>query len=386
MKKGLLQKYLGILMLIITAFTPFPQSQGNPIEIDNFEKYSSDIDIQKAYAVWNDGALLDVFIQEQSGDQSMRVDIISPNSVNQSTNGSIYHVLSGSLRNWSDGSAVRFWVNNSFDKPLLLSLNFKEAYNEYWAIANQGVFFLQDDEGSLLQQGIEYGNLPLKANYQGWVLIPFFSFDVPEWNTARGDRILDLARIESIAFSVNIGEDYPRSFSIDDIEILPLTDLKPLDIQGSRSIQVPASGEHHELYSAFLVSPVDDSSQPVDVLWSLADPHDGLISIDENGDLIIPAGVQEPSVTLSVTFPSMDNPITEMIKVELTGSQLTPTENAAAQSATAIPFQPTISAYDQFSQNFEVWAVQNRPLFVILSVGAVLLILIILTLLQRRLK
>jgi hypothetical protein len=239
---------------------------------------------------------------------------------------------------------------------------------------------------NLFQKEIEYGNLPIQANYQGWIIIPFLSFAVPDWSTARGDRVMDLAHIESLAISVNIGNEYPRSFSFDDIEILLLTDIKTLDIQGSRSVQIPASGEQHEPYSALLVSPEDATSKPVDVQWSLAESQDTQISIDKSGHLIIPSITQPGNVIISATFPSTTNPITKEITVQLTGGQLTPTETAAVSSATAIPVQPTISSYDQFSQNFEVWAAQNRPLFVLLAVGAVLLILVLLTLFQRRLK
>ena len=102
-----------------------------------------------------------------------------------------------SQRNWSDGTGVRFWVINLNTEPLSLSFNFKEEFNEYWAVSGSGAYFLQGEDGSLLQQKIQYGNLQIPAIFQGFVVIPFYSFSVPEWNTALGDHVMKLARIES---------------------------------------------------------------------------------------------------------------------------------------------------------------------------------------------
>jgi hypothetical protein len=386
MKKAFIWKFLGIIMLFLTAAAPLTQSSDNPIPIDNFEKYTTDKAIQKAYTVWSDGALMQVTVQGGPEDRSMHVDILSANPSNQATTGSIYHVLSGSQRDWSGASAVRFAIENSSSETLSLSFNFKEAYNEYWAVASQGAFFLQDENGNLLQQDIAYGNLPIPANYQGWVLIPFFSFAVPDWNTARGNQVMNLEHIESLAFSVNLGAVLPQTFSIDDIELLPDSGYAVLDIQGARSIQIPASGEHHEPYFANQVSPVDQSTQPVEVQWSLADTQDGLISIGTDGTLVIPSTAHSGNLILQAAFAFGSGTITREISVELTGGQTLSGANTQSPTAVTVPTQAVLTAYDQFSQNFEVWAVQNRLLFVFLSIAVILLIVVILTLLQRRLK
>jgi hypothetical protein len=173
---------------------------------------------------------------------------------------------------------------------------------------------------------------------------------------------------------------------MDDIEILPPADFKTLSIQGTSSIQIPTSGEHREQYSAHLDSPNEKTSQTVDAIWSLREPHDALISIEKEGSLIIPSGVQDKSVTITANYPAMESTITDEFKVELTGGSQTTSEKVSTQAATANPNQPAISAYDQFSKGFETWAVENRPLFVALSIGVILVIILLLSILQNRIK
>ena len=389
MKKALVQRCLGILTLLFIASTPLSHSQENFIFIENFENYQDNKAIQKAYTVWADGAVLNtstLTYPDTSSNKTMKVEIISPNPDNQSSYGSIYHVLAGNSRNWSDSTALRFWINNLDSEPLLLSFNFKEAYNENWAIADQGIYFLQNNQGDLLQQEIEYDNIPVEADYQGWILVPFSSFEVPTWNTARGNNIMDLKRIESFAFSISIEENYPRSFLIDNIEIFSHSKFWKLDISGSKAIQIPESGEHHEQYSAILVSPENDVTEQIDASWALQYPNDAEISIDQNGVLVVPSGIDAATLFIAATYNSEDNLITKIIEVELSDSYSL-TANVNSEETPSIPKKkPTVSVYDQFSQNFEVWAVENRLLFVILSVAVVLLVVFLLTVLQHRLK
>jgi len=379
---------IGLGLLSTLAFIPLQNEPESPVFFDDFEKYLNNNDIKKAYIVWEDGAVLNVTLQNthvHSGKQALDVEIVSINPNNQSINGSIYHILPRSQRSWSQGSQIRFWVNNASENALLLSFNFKEEFNEYWAINNSGVFFLQSEEGDLLQQEILYGNLPIPANYQGFVVIPFFSFTVPDWNTARGDCIMNLARIESYAIAVNISENSPSTFTIDDIEVLAFDEMKTLEIQGVESILVPPSGEHREQYTAFLSSLAKNTSEEVSAIWSLRQPYDPLIKIDGIGNLIIPAGIQSSSVILAATYPSQGNSITKEFTIVLDNGQSSPEEQIALE----IPDKPTqfVDSTDyQSSKAFETWATENRALFVIISISAILLILSLLSLFQRRIK
>ena len=379
---------IGLGLLSTLAFIPLRNVPESPVFFDDFEKYINDKDIKKAYTVWEDGAVLNVTLQNNrvhSGKQALEVEIVSPNPNNQSINGSIYHILPKSQRSWTQGSQVRFWVNNTGKNTLLLSFNFKEEFNEYWAINSSGVFFLQSEEGDLLQQEILYGNLPIPANYQGFVVIPFYSFTVPDWNTARGDHIMNLARIESYAIAVNIGEASPSTFTIDDIEVSAFDEMKTLEIQGVKTILVPPSSEHREQYTALLSYPVKNTSENVSAAWSLRQPFDPLIKIDDKGNLTIPAGIQSSSVILAATYTSQENSLTKEFNVILENGQSSPEEQITLET----PAEQNLivdSTDNQSSKAFETWVTENRVLFVIISVGAILLILSLLSLFQRRIK
>ncbi len=403
---------LGILFSL--AFTPQPQAYTSPIYFDDFERYNSDADIKKAYTVWDDGAVLNVSLNKTPLDptvhslrlnfgqpdqiantiridvlatgqvnQSLKVELVSPNPVNNSVNGSIYHILSNSSRAWTGGSAVRFRIENPSSETLLLSFNFKEEYNEYWAVSSSGVFFLQGEADILQQRSIEYGNLPVPPEFQGYVLIPFYSFSVPDWNTARGDGVMNLKRIESFAFAVSLGHVLPREFFIDDVEVLPQHEFKTLTVQGAERIQVPASGEHREQYSAQLFSPAAQSSQQVPALWSLKLVHDARISMDADGMLNVPTGVPSGSIVISAAYQVGDFSVVDEFPVEIIG--LTPAPTVVVEGANPMPQVPE-TAYERFSRGFELWAVEYRPIFVALSVGVILLILALLSRIQRRLK
>jgi len=379
---------IGLGLLSTLTFIPLQNAPESPVFFDDFEKYLNNNDIKKAYTVWEDGAVLNVTLQNtrvHSGKQALDVEIVSANPNNQSINGSIYHILPRSQRNWSQGSQIRFWVNNTSKNNLLLSFNFKEEFNEYWATNNSGVFFLQSEEGDLLQQEILYSNLPIPANYQGFVVIPFYSFTVPDWNTARGDHIMNLTRVESYAIAVNIGENYPSIFTIDDIEVLAFDEMKTLEIQGVKSILVPPSGEHREQYTAFLSSLVNNTSEKVSAIWSLRQPYDPLIKIDDKGTLTIPTGIQSSSVILAATYISQEIKITKEFTIVLDNGQSSP-EEQIAQETFDEPTQVVDSTDYQSLKAFETWATENRVLFVIISISVILLILSLLSLFQRKIK
>ena len=376
---------VSIILAATMAFTSLPKESAIPVYRDDFEKYTSDRNIQKAYTVWEDGATLKVSLQKNvahSGRQSMRVEIVSAHPTNNSINGSIYHVVPLLQRNWSRATGIRFWVDNSTEKPLLLSFNFKEEYNEYWAIAGNGNFFLQPEDSTLRQQNIEYGNLPIPAEYAGFVIVPFSNFAVPEWNTARGNKEMDLKRIESYAFAINIGTDYPRSFWIDDFEVLDQKNYETLTIQGSSRIQVPPSGEHREQYTAHIFSSATNTSIEVKPRWTVNKPADPVIRIDEVGGLFIPAGIKSDQVVLSAIYSNTDVTIIDEFVVILAGHEL----QSPTPITQRIPVEATPNAYERFSSSFENWAVVNRPLFVLLIIAALVIILGLLSLFQRRIK
>ncbi len=381
--------WIGALLLFGMTFSPLQKDESTAIFQDDFEKYTIDSDVRRAYTVWEDGADMRVSLQRipvHSGRQALGIYIASPNAHNQSENGSIYHILSYFERNWSTGSGIRFWVDNANSNPLLLSLNFKEEYNEYWAVSGEGTFFLQDENGALTQKEIEYGNLPIPPQYQGMVVVPFYSFSVPEWNTARGDEQLDLKKIESYAIAVTLDGVFPRTFSIDDIEVLAPADFKTLTIQGADSIAVPPSGEHREQFTAHLGSPVEQTSLQVHAAWALRPPYDPAITLDNNGGLTIPSGVQGESITLTATYNQADHPITDEFTVTLIGNTLSQNTPPAGSESTPPAAVKSETEYDRFASNFEAWAAQNRPLFVLITVGVIAVFLAVLSYFQRRLK
>lgn len=406
-------KMIGVGMLLSLALNPQPQASASPIYFDDFEQYKSDADIKKAYTVWDDGAVLNVslnktaldpsvhslrlnFGQPNASDKSIRIDVtatgqinqamkielIAPNSANRSVNGSIYHVLPGRWRAWTGGSAVRFRVDNASTETLLLSFNFKEEFNEYWAVSTDGIFFLQSSENLLVQKDIEYGNLPIPANFQGFVLIPFYSFSVPAWNTARGDEVMNLKRIESFAFSVQLGHALPRAFVVDDVEVIPEVELKTLTIQGASRIQVPVSGEHREQFTTVLHAPSKDDTKQVKADWSLVQSFDSNISIGDDGILTVPSGTQSGTIIISATHSVGEYAIADEFLVEIVGQEPAPQQPDALLDE----IEQTNTAYEEFSRGFELWAVEYRPLFVAVSIGVILLVLALLSRFQRRLK
>lgn len=372
------------------AFTPGQGTEpANPVLCDDFS-YLNDTLMKGAYTAWKDGADVTVSLEKnyrKPGNSAMRVEITGPNQRTGSKNASIYRVLQLFDRNWTNGSAVRFWLENPSDLPLLLSFNFKEEFNEYWATTGSGVYFLEGEDGILLKKRAEYGNLPIPSQYKGYVVIPFYSFAVPDWNTARGNQVLDLGGIESYAFGIGIDQDYPRHFYVDDFEITQ-TAYSYLEIQGSDSIEVPPTGERREQFSVKLISPVEKTSHAVTGEWSLLPPSDPAIQIDNDGWLVIPTSLKSQNITLVAAYQMGKSLLKDEFAISLIGSQ-GPASEAAPEPTKSENLNPALkekTAYEQFSQDFEKWSYENRPLFVILSITVVLVILFILSYFQRRLR
>ena len=370
------------------AFAPMPDQE--PVFRDDFERYRNQADLAKAYQVWQDGARLNVALEEKAvseGSQAMRVEMLAPNPQTGSTNGSIYHVLTMGNRNWSGAGGLRLWVKNVSDESLLLSVNFKERFNEYWAVSQGGIFLLENPAGQYRRRDIEFGNLVIPPEYSGYVVVPFASFSVPDWNTARGDEVMDLSAIESFAFGVTVPGSFPHIFILDEISVLGQAEYVYLQIKGADNILAPTSGEHREPFSAYINEAVSGSSRPVAAEWRVDDAPDETIAIDADGWLSVPAGSAGGALTLTATYRDDQGIFIDSHTVMLTGDapgEAEQPDEAKSAAPTAIP--PEMSDYERFSLEFEAWAAQNRPLFVLLSIAAVLLFLAILTSFQKRIK
>lgn len=361
-----------------------------PVYRDDFERYANDRDLQKAYQVWEDGARINVVVYAGNvnpGGQAMQVEVMAPNPQNNARHGSIYHYLPARDRNWAGSTGVRFWVRNVSDETLLLSVNFKESFNEYWAVAQEGIFLLENANSQIEKGEIAFGNLPIPAQFSGYVSVPFLSFAVPDWNTARGDEILDLASIETLAFGITIENTFPHVFLLDDIELITWTEYAYLEIKGPEQIQSPQSGEHREPFNAYLVSPQAGSSELVSVKWEMAHDADLGLVVDETGWLSIPANLSESRLEISALYEAAPGMLLDTKTVHITPAIVTgiaPDETEHSETSTWKALE--MSEYERFSQSFEKWAMENRPIFVSAAIMFVLLILWILSSFQKKIK
>jgi hypothetical protein len=289
--------------------------------------------------------------------------------------------------NWSDGAGIRLWVDNLSRFPLSMTFNFKEMHNEFWAISENGVFYLETGNNEVLQQKGQYGNLIVPAFYKGFLYIPFESFSVPEWNTAKGNESLNLSQIESFSFGINITTTELQRLYMDDIQIVSKANFNLIQISGNTTVEIPPTGEHREPYSLTLSPKVDLSAFPVPE-WTLEESSDLGVKIDAEGWLTIPAGTKPGDVTISAGFPSALNMAKTKLVVTLFDPQL---GEAPVSKEIVVPIEIKAienknSAYLQFANQFESWASANRTWFVLIAVMGVVLVLIGLTFLQNRLK
>jgi hypothetical protein len=381
--------FLTTVLVVTSAFTDVAAAQ-EPVYVDDFEQYRSQSGLEKSWQVWQDGAQISVAIETEragEGGQAMRVVVSGPNPQNNSEVGSFYHYLAAGNRNWEGATGFRFWVQNDSEEPLLLSLNFKKRFNEYWAVDNSGVFLLESPADHYQPREIAYGNLPIPGSYSGYVVVPFTSFAVPEWNTARGDAMMDLAGIESFAFGVTMQGDYPRTFILDAVSVITRAEYPYLEIKGVDSIPVPASGEHREPFSAYVTEPISGSSEMVDAEWALAESGGDGPVIGSDGWLSVPAGAAGETLILSALYTSEAGTLTDSHRVSLTGSPAGEGAHPEDGQATVPEFSPpAISEYERFSMAFENWATENRALFVLVSIGVVLLVLAVLSSFQKKIK
>jgi len=381
---------VAFLLIISPAFTHVETNTQSPVFSDDFEQYRSQSDLEKSWQAWQDGAQIKTTIEEEisaDGGKAMRIEVLGPNPQNNSETGSIYHYLSPGNRNWIGATGLRLWVSNLSDEPLLLSINFKERFNEYWAVSTSGIFLLENPADHFLRKDIAYGNLYIPSSYSGFVVVPFSSFSVPEWNTARGDEAMDLSGIESLAFGVTIRQDYPLIFIIDEVSVITQPEYPYLEIKGLDIIPVPASGEHREPFSAYLNEAIKGTPEQVAAEWELVDGAGEGLAVSPDGWLSVPAGAAEQTLQLNALYQTEQAILTASHALTLTGGlveQVAGTEEGQATTPAEVP--PLLSDYERFSMAFENWAAENGTLFVIVSIGVVLLVLAILSSFQKKIK
>lgn len=364
--------------------TPNPE---HPIFEEPFNYLTTGL-LNGAFSPWKDGARVTVSLAEdrrEPGNRSMRVDLLGPNQRTTNRDASVFRILQLEERRWSSASAARFWIENPSDFPLILSFNFKEEFNEYWATSGSQIYFLEDEQGGLLRQSAQYGNLPIPSGYIGFVAIPFEGMAVPEWNTARGDFKMDTSAVESFAIGINVDQHYPRHFIVDDFQVRT-AQFPYLDISGPDEIDIPASGELRQQYAVTVVVP--DWKIPLEIVpsWKLERDINPAISIDENGWLVVPAGIDNQEITLTAQYPYADRLLIAKKGILLKSAQA---EAVPSSTQTPIVSDPALrekSAYEQFSENFDTWSFENRPLFVVISIGVIVLIMVVLAYFQRRMR
>ena len=350
---------------------------------ETFEQYVTTKLVQQAYQVWEDGARLEVNLdtnKEGVGTKSLRVDVIGPNPLTNATSGSIYHSLALTQRDWSNSSGFRFWFKNPSNDSLWLTFNFKEAYNEYWSVTAGAPFIIEGVDSRLVQMESRYGNLVIPPDFSGWVTIPITSFSVPDWNTARGDKQLQLSSIESFALGVTIQKDYPRTFFIDSFEVLSAETAIPV-FQGVREIEIPPSGEHIEKFQLVDIT----KGTGLTPLWNVKSPANPGLTISPDGYLAIPYSSKAGWVTIIASVDVKGENLIASKDVQLIGGAFPEVDQSSDSPDEAI-LLPTQTAYDAFASDFEKWAMEYRPLFVLISVSLVLLFIFLLSRFQNKLK
>ena len=323
------------LIFFISGFTSEEINQQSLFH-DDFEFYSTDTQVKRAYSTWEDGARLDVSLDDSitgDGSRSMQIDVLGPNLFDNVTSGSIYHSLPLNARNWENSSGIRFWIKNPSEKPLWVTFNFKEAYNEYWSINPGSPYLLESENLRTNQYECLYGNMIIPANFVGRAIIPMTSFSVPEWNTARGDGKLQLSNIESFAIGVTLNEDYPRTFYIDTFEVLSPEVLIPT-IQGVNKIQIPKSGELHQTFSVLIGKDGKQIGSDLSIQWKVISNLNPQIVIDPKGILSISAGAVDELITVELEISLQDSKTTVSMNISLLGGQPNPVE-PSDQSATS---------------------------------------------------
>jgi len=372
--------FISILILFSASFTP-----AETIFNDDFDDYFLESNFKRDVQVWENGAVLNLFLEKSfvnSGENALGVQIVSPNPANNSIIGSVYRPLQLFEDNWSGGTGLRFWIKNPNENSLLLSFNLKERYREYWAVANEGAYYFADQDGLITQRSIQYGNLVIPADYEGFAIIPFASLSVPEWNTAKSNHVLNLNQVESYAFSMTVGEITPFTFYIDDVDILRQEKFSTLSLNGAAYIQIPQSGDHIESYTAQFGPLGGQSLEDVEAVWSIQGSHDSKVSITDHGVLTVPADVEGDQVSLVAQYELSGSNLVNTMNIVLAGN------GGAMDSAISSDEASTMAenySYHRSSQ-FDTWAAENRAIFIVLLILGVMVFLLILSAVERKLR
>jgi hypothetical protein len=388
-KKNIIVGFL-LVLLSSLAFRSYQSDPDQPVFQDQFEYLTTGL-FNGAFAAWKDGAQITITLAKdlrKPGDSAMRVELTGPNKNTASRDASIFRILQLLERRWTGGAAARFWLDNPSEYPLAFSFNFKEEFNEYWATSGSQIFFLENEDGRLLKENAQYGNLSVPAGYQGYVVIPFEGLTVPEWNTARGDFKMDLDAVESFALGVSIDQHYSRHFFVDDFQVISAR-YPYLEIQGPAEIQVPSEGELRQQYSAVLDIPDWNATLKIKPAWVLPSDIDPLLRWEDSGWLVIPSGVQSQKFNLAAEYSYGDYSLMDEWSVTITGIETDTDTPSSPENDSVLVSDPSLrekSAYEQLSEGFERWTFENRPLFVLLTVGVIMIVLAILAFFQRRMR
>lgn len=387
MQKAIWKQFLIVFVLLSLAFKSIENTSNGLFFYDDFEHYRNNTQIASAYQTWDDGAVIKTLLEREdvhTGRKAMRVEIISPNERSGSTIGSIFHNLSGNQRNWSLGTAVRFWVKNPDQELLLLTFNFKEAYNEYWAVNSKGIFFLEPEPGEYQKKEIEYGNLPIPANYSGFVVIPFSSFIVPDWNTAWGNENMELHHIATFSFGLTLGRNYPAHFLLDDIQIVDTNPSFYLEIYRNNTIIFTPDDTYSRFkINAYLVNPEYQEIKEVQPDCIIKHQSD-MVQIDQDGWLTISSGNKEQEITVFCEYTHEDKKYFDEFRVSLITSESSTAELAESLSPAIPAVEYAETAGSRQLSPFDAWAYHNRPQFVVISTGLTLILVIILSAYQKR--
>jgi hypothetical protein len=116
---------------------------------------------------------------------------------------------------------------------------------------------------------------------------------------------------------------------------------------------------------------------------------DPLLRWENSGWLVVPAGVQTQKTVLTAEYSYGDYSLVDEWSVRLVGVEADPDNPISPENDTALVIDPSLrekSAYEKVSEDFEKWTFENRPLFVLLTIGVIVIILAILAYFQRRMR
>ncbi len=382
---------LTLPLLLTFLCTTLVQASTTAQLLDDFEGYTSEKQFQRIWSSWEEGAEMALRLEDSGADDHgmvMAVEMLALSEGDQPNIGSVFALLYGEDRDWQQGKGLSFWLDNTSGDNLFLSLNFKEQYNEFWATTDGGPVFLQPDGGVYQQSRIEFGNIPIPADFRGTITVPFTSFAVPEWNTANGDGQIDLKAVESLGFAVMAQEELPFTFTLDDFEVQRETFDTELSIVGPDYIYLPGSGAHIETYTAELTSVTENSSASSAISWEIVSPQDDSAVIDQDGQLTIQHDFQGNQVLLAATYQSEYGPVSQEYPVTI-GSAAA--DEAGLSTVDEMPpdemqSQTEPTQLEQISQTYNSWLENYRLLTVIVSVLVVLAIVFVFAYVELKLR